>query len=53
MAGRLVRILPEVTSEPLIFSLVYPSCKQVPRRIRALIDYLIGARMFDCKDVLA
>lgn len=45
-AGALVPIMPELTSEPLIFTLVYPSRRQVPLRARCLIDYLLEAKIF-------
>ncbi len=43
---QLVRVLPKVESEPLVFSLVYPSRHQVPQRTRALIDHIINSNMF-------
>nr|WP_321483588.1 LysR family transcriptional regulator [uncultured Cohaesibacter sp.] len=46
-AGQLVPILPELTGETMIFSLVYPSRKHLPLRTRALIDHLLAARLFD------
>lgn len=46
-AGQLVPIMPSLHSDPLVFALVYPSRKQVPLRTRALIDYLLQARIFD------
>ena len=45
--GRLVQLMPEISSDPLIFSLVYPSRRQMPLRIRVLIDFLIDERIFD------
>lgn len=38
---KLKEVLPSYNSEPLIFSLVYPSRKQVPQRTRVLIDFLL------------
>nr|WP_319389895.1 LysR substrate-binding domain-containing protein [uncultured Cohaesibacter sp.] len=49
-AGRLVRIMPELGGESMIFSLVYPSRKQMPLRTRALINHLLAARLFDAPD---
>lgn len=40
-SGELVRIYPSISSDKLLFTLVYPSRKQVPSRTRALIEYLI------------
>lgn len=40
-SGELVRIYPSISSDNLLFTLVYPSRKQVPSRTRALIEYLI------------
>ncbi len=48
-AGRLVRLLPKVESEPLVFSLVYPSRHQVPQRTRVLIDYILNSNLFNLK----
>lgn len=45
-AGDLIPVMPELTSSPLIFTLVYPSRRQVPLRVRCLIDYLLEARIF-------
>lgn len=44
--GDLVRVLPEVKTDALVFSLVYPSRKHIPARTRAVIDYLMQADMF-------
>ena len=44
--GELVRIFPRVSSETLLFTLVYPSRKHVPSRTRALIDYLVETCRF-------
>lgn len=44
--GKLVQIMPDLASEPLVFSLVYPSRKQVAARTRVLIDYLLEANLF-------
>ncbi|GAB2676941.1 LysR family transcriptional regulator [Aliiglaciecola aliphaticivorans] len=44
--GELVRIFPRLSSEVLLFTLVYPSRKHVPSRTRALIDYLIETCRF-------
>lgn len=43
---RLVRLLPKIESEPLVFSLVYPSRHQVPQRTRVLIDYILSSGLF-------
>ena len=45
-SGELIRICPQISSAPLLFTLVYPSRKQVPSRTRALIDYLIETCRF-------
>ncbi len=44
--GRLVQLMPSLTSEPMVFALVYPSRHQVPPRTRALIDYLLETKIF-------
>lgn len=44
--GKLVKVMPSLTSDPLVFSLVYPSRRQVPLRTRVVIDYLLAAKMF-------
>ena len=45
--GTLVKVMPELETERMIFSLVYPSRRQVPLRTRVLIDYLLQANMFN------
>lgn len=44
--GKLIQLMPSITSEALLFSLVYPSRRQVPTRTRVVIDYLIQAKIF-------
>ena len=44
--GRLVRIMPDLSGETMIFSLVYPSRKHMPLRSRALIDHILAVRLF-------
>lgn len=44
--GDLIKVMPSISSEPLVFSLVYPSRRQVPLRTRVLIDFLLEANMF-------
>ena len=46
-SGALVPILPELTGDNMLFSLVYPSRKHVPLRTRALIDHLMASQLFD------
>ncbi|WP_319529755.1 LysR substrate-binding domain-containing protein [uncultured Cohaesibacter sp.] len=46
-SGALVPILPELTGDNMLFSLVYPSRKHVPMRTRALIDHLMASQLFD------
>jgi len=46
-AGDLVQVLPSISSDLMVFSLVYPSRRQVPLRTRVLIDFLLAAKMFD------
>jgi DNA-binding transcriptional LysR family regulator len=41
LAGKLRRILPDYTSEPLNAYLVYPSRRHLPPRTRAVMDFLI------------
>jgi len=45
--GELVQLLPSVKSVPITFYLVYPSRRQIPSRIRVLIDYLIENMAFN------
>ncbi|RZM71232.1 LysR family transcriptional regulator [Pseudoalteromonas rubra] len=45
--GKLVRIFESLHSEPLVFSLVYPSRRQVPQRTRAVIDFLLSDSLFE------
>lgn len=45
-AGKLVPLMPELSSNPMVFSLVYPSRKQVPLRTRVLIDFLLEKDIF-------
>ena len=47
--GQLLPLLPDVTTESLVFSLVYPSRKHIPLRTRVLIDFILAARMFNPK----
>lgn len=45
-AGLLVPLLLGASSISAVFTLVYPSRRQVPARVRCLIDYLLAADMF-------
>ena len=45
-AGQLIAIMPTLSSDPLTFSLVYPSRRQIPLRTRVVIDYLLAANIF-------
>ncbi|PLW78347.1 LysR family transcriptional regulator [Cohaesibacter celericrescens] len=45
--GQLVPVMPELKGPSMLFSLVYPSRKQMPLRTRALIDHLMSADMFE------
>lgn len=45
-AGHLVPIELGVSAFSAVFTLVYPSRRQVPARARVLIDYLLSANMF-------
>lgn len=40
------QVMPSISSEPLVFALMYPSRRQLPQRTRAVIDYLLNARLF-------
>jgi len=40
--GRLVEVLPEFGGTSRPFSLVYPTQRHVPQRVKALIDFLVG-----------
>lgn len=44
--GDLIPILPEVLGEPVVFALVYPSRRQIPLRVRSLIDYIMKSKMW-------
>lgn len=45
--GKLIQLLPEFFSEELLFSLMYPSRKQLPHRTQAVINFFIEARLFN------
>ena len=45
--GTLIQILPDITSEPLVFSLMYPSRRQLPQRTKAVIDFILEKRLFE------
>ncbi|MCF2907166.1 LysR family transcriptional regulator [Pseudoalteromonas sp. DL2-H2.2] len=45
--GKLVTLCESLHSEPLVFSLVYPSRRQVPQRTRAVIDFLLSESLFE------
>ena len=45
-SGQLVQVMPSISSEAMVFSLVYPSRRQVPLRTRTVIEYLLAAEMF-------
>ncbi len=49
MNKTLIKVVPSIKSEPCIFSLVYPSRRQVPKRTRVLIDYLLEVKLFSGK----
>jgi len=44
--GDLVRLMQDVSSETMVFSLVYPSRRQLPSRTRVLVDYLLQKQIF-------
>ncbi len=45
-SGELIKVMPSLATEKVLFSLVYPSRRQVPQRTRVLIDYLLEAKIF-------
>ena len=45
-AGQLIHLMPSLSSEPVFFSLVYPSRRQVPLRVRTVIEYLLESQLF-------
>ncbi|MGB1237928.1 MAG: LysR substrate-binding domain-containing protein [Pseudomonadales bacterium] len=45
--AELVPVLPSLAAKPVVFSLVYPSRRQVPARTRAVIDFLLRSQMFN------
>lgn len=45
--GKLVQVMPSITSEAMVFSLVYPSRRQLPARTRAVIEFLLKAAVFN------
>jgi len=45
-SGQLVKVMPSLATEQVIFALVYPSRRQVPQRTRVLIDFLLAANIF-------
>ena len=48
-SGQLLQLMPSIGSETLVFSLVYPSRRQLPQRTRAVIDYLLQANIFSAQ----
>jgi DNA-binding transcriptional LysR family regulator len=44
--GALVPVMPTISSETMVFSLIYLSRRQLPNRIRVVIDYLLNANVF-------
>ena len=42
----LIKLLPSLQTQPLVFTLIYPSRQHVPQRTRVLIDYLLDAKLF-------
>ncbi len=44
--GQFVRVMPSLTSEAIIFALIYPSRRQLPLRTRTVISYLLATKMF-------
>lgn len=44
--AQLIRLMPSIKTEKLIFSLVYPSRRQVPQRTQILIDFLLQNSVF-------
>lgn len=45
--GKLIQLMPGIETEALLFSLVYPSRRQLPKRTRVVIDYLLQAKLFE------
>lgn len=44
--GQLIRLMPQMHSETLLFSLVYPSRKQLRLRTRTVIAFLPESKLF-------
>lgn len=44
--GELIRLLPELTTDPVNYYLVYPSRRHIPLRTRTVIDFLLQANLF-------
>lgn len=44
--GQLIRLMPSISSEAMVFALVYPSRRQLPARTRAVIDFLLTEDVF-------
>ncbi len=44
--NKLVPVMPELSGESVVFSLIYPSRKQLPKRTRAVIDFLLAKTFF-------
>ncbi|TCL76057.1 LysR family transcriptional regulator [Rhizobium sp. BK251] len=42
-AGRLVKLMPDYPPSPLPINVVYPSRKNVPSRVKAVLDFLVDA----------
>lgn len=45
--GELVPVMSSLSAQALVFSLVYPSRKQVAARTRVVIDYLLQSQLFN------
>ena len=45
-SGELVHIMPSLSSDPMVFSLMYPSRHRLPLRTKVVIDYLLSAKLF-------
>ncbi len=44
--GELVPVLPAISGPPAVFALVYPSRRQIPLRVRSLIDFIIKSEIW-------
>lgn len=45
-SGELIPVMPSLTGQTVAFSLIYPSRRHIPLRIKTTIDYLLAKKIF-------